>query len=103
VADAPAVEWLPHALAGRGEEELTVVWHSLFRQYLEPNDWEALQDAFARAAQADARRPIVWLSMEPGADHLVGVELSARTAPEQILASCDDHGPPVRWNRVGAD
>jgi hypothetical protein len=95
-----AADWLPDALAQRRNQELAVVWHSLFRQYLAPGEWDVLQDAFGQAAGAGPNRHIVWLSMEPSGERVAGVELTARTtpdAPARLLARCDDHGPPVRW------
>lgn len=102
VTARPAADWLPDALARGREEELTVIWHSLFRQYLAPEEWNALETAFRVGAEAGPHRPIVWLSMEPSSDHLASVALTARTAPgapAHLLARCGDHGPPVRWER----
>jgi hypothetical protein len=38
--------------------------------------------------------------MEPSDDHLARIRLAFRAdaeQPEQLLASCGDHGPPVHW------
>jgi hypothetical protein len=100
VATQDATAWLPAALARRLDDEVTVVWHSLVRQYVQQEHWQALESAFRRAVQQHPRAPLVWLSMEPGADHLTGMRLTARTAPDEpelLLATCHDHGPPTSW------
>jgi hypothetical protein len=79
------------------------VWHSLFRQYVPPQEWELLQQAFRRAVEAGGKqRPVIWLSMEPSHDPGANVQLALRTHPDETerhLAWCGDHGPPVRWEQ----
>jgi hypothetical protein len=89
-------------LAARRGGELTVIWHSVVRQYVPAQAWAAidrtLEDA-GRAATPDA--PLARLSMEPGDDPLAGFIVTARTWPGGItrrLATAGDHGPPVRWH-----
>lgn len=95
VSQGAAAEWLPQALADRHADELTVVWHSLVRQYVEPDEWGMIEEIL-RCADRD--RPVVRLGMEPGKDHLAGVRLTlAEPEGETLLADCGDHGPPVRW------
>ncbi|MEA2478399.1 MAG: hypothetical protein QOJ07_321 [Thermoleophilaceae bacterium] len=99
VTAAPAGSWLPGILAATGEPALTVVWHSLLRQYVDPAEWTALEAAFAQAPRD--RGPVVWVSMEPTDDHLRNVALTVRESPdgaERRLARCGDHGPPVVWD-----
>ncbi len=101
VVSAAAIDWLPDALARRRDGELTVVWHSIMRQYVEPAQWQALAVAFATALTQAPQRPIVWLGMEPIGIKL-GDELTVRDTPDgpvTRLAGCDDHGPPVVWAR----
>jgi hypothetical protein len=103
VAAESASDWLPRALAQARRTELTVVWHSLFRQYVEPETWDALQANFRDAVEADSSRSIVWLSMEPSSEYLASVELLVCTHPDDPptrLAWCGDHGPPVKWERA---
>ena len=103
VAAQPASAWLLHALQTREPHELTVIWQSIFRQYLEPGEWAAIEDVVFRAGSEDPSRPVVWLTMEPGEDHLARVRVALRGAPdweECLLAECGDHGPPVRWRHV---
>jgi hypothetical protein len=93
VALRPASEWLPEALAAH-HDELTVVWHSVMRQYVEAEEWAAIERAL------EGRRGVVRLSMEPTLDREVRMRLTAHDpvgAPEVLLAVCDDHGLPIRW------
>ena len=46
----PASTWLRDALATRRDGELTVVWHSIMRQYVEPEEWTAMIDYLAPSA-----------------------------------------------------
>lgn len=100
-----ASEWLPGALAGRRAGELTVVWHSLVRQYVEPEEWVALQSALREARAAAPELPIVRVGMEPDLDHLAAIELAIDEPGDASpirLAACGDHGPPVIWERSAA-
>jgi hypothetical protein len=100
VARERAREWLAHALAAARAEELIVIWHSLFRQYVGAEEWDELQRIFGRAIEAHPEARIVWLSMEPSCDHIAKLHLAVRTHPaeaEHVLARCDDHGMPISW------
>jgi hypothetical protein len=94
VAARPGSEWLPAVLADRREGELVVVWHSVIRQYVAPQEWAAIERALG------GRPEVVRLSMEPSnADH-ARMQLTVHEpadAPETTLAVCDDHGLPIRW------
>ncbi len=97
-----AREWLEGALDAAGEDQLTVVWQSIFRQYVGADEWAAIEDTMRPALHRDRRRPLVWLLMEPRDDHLARIRLTLRThpdEPERQLAWCGDHGPPVLWKR----
>ena len=99
-----AIDWLPDALSRRRDDELTVVWHSVMRQYVDPGEWQALLEAFGGALAANQERPIAWVGMEPKSGD-GGFEITLRTGADQAatrIASCDDHGPPVAWE-LGAD
>jgi hypothetical protein len=95
VVRAEASAWLSEMLERDVDGALTVVWHSVVRQYVAEEDWAAVQ-----AVLAGARAPIAVLSMEPSLAEIGRFELRARTGPgaeEQRLAWCGDHGPPVLW------
>ncbi|HUA49406.1 MAG TPA: DUF2332 domain-containing protein [Solirubrobacteraceae bacterium] len=87
-------EWLPEVLADRREGELVVVWHSVIRQYVAPEEWAAIERALGE------RPGVVRLSMEPSGAHHARMQLTVHEpahAPETVLAVCDDHGLPIRW------
>lgn len=87
-------EWLPGALAAAEDGELTVVWHSVMRQYVEPVEWEAIERAL------DGRPGVVRLSMEPDFTQRAPMRLTVHdpaASPARLLAVCDDHGLPIRW------
>jgi hypothetical protein len=90
-----ASEWLPGALGASGDGELTVVWHSVMRQYVEPEEWAAIERAL------DERPGVVRLSMEPSVDDHLGLQRLAfrqhPEGPETVLALAGDHGLPIRW------
>ena len=94
VAARPASDWLPEVLADRRDGELVVVWHSVMRQYVAPDEWAAIERALGE------RTGIVRLSMEPSSDHHARMQLTVHDpahATETVLAECDDHGLPIRW------
>ena len=96
---ARAIDWLPDALSRRRDGELTVVWHSVMRQYVDPGEWSALGTASDAAVAANSERPIVWAGMEPVSGG-GGFEIMLRTGADQAatrVAACNDHGPPVVW------
>ena len=95
IAAQPASEWLPGVLDARSDDELTVVWHSVMRQYVEPDEWAAIERAL------DEHPGVLRLSMEPNLeDHLGLQRLTVREHPhgrESVLARPGDHGLPIRW------
>jgi hypothetical protein len=106
-ADPPVVERLPASayldreLAQRSEGVTTVVWHSVVRQYLAPQERtvldELLRDA---AARASAAAPLAHLWLEPARGRGFRFELGLTTWPGRrtaVLADCQGHGPPVVW------
>lgn len=100
IARADAAAWLPQVLTGRRPDELTVIWQSVVRQYVDDDAWMAVAAAVRRAAQAKPEAPTAWLAMEPGEDHLAHMRVTLREPPderEHQLAWCGDHGPPVEW------
>jgi hypothetical protein len=95
-----AAHWLSQMLSSGRPGELTVIWHSLFRQYVVANERQVLDLMFRHAVERrPSDRPVVWLSMEPGSAEISNVELTLKIqdGEEYRLASCGDHGPPVCW------
>ena len=89
--------WLPEVLRAARGSELTVVWHSVMRQYVDPDEWAAIERTLSDAAGSS---PIARLSMEPASDRHAAMQLTVHDpagAPATRLAVCDDHGLPIRW------
>lgn len=104
IASRSAGRWLPDELARRGADELTVVWHSIVRQYVSDDEWAAVIEALREASAADPQRPIARVAMEPRRDHVIDFAVTLHGDPDgpgQTLARCGDHGPPVEWHRAG--
>ncbi|ONK16019.1 DUF2332 domain-containing protein [Streptomyces sp. MP131-18] len=83
---------------------LTVLWHSVMRQYVPAAEWAAVErelDRLARASGPDAGFAVV--SFEPS-DGGAEFRLSVRsgTGPVQMLATAHPHGLPARWPGPGA-
>jgi hypothetical protein len=94
VAVRRASEWLPEAMDAGSDDELTVVWHSVMRQYVDSEEWDAIERAL------EGRPSAVRLSMEPTLGPQLRMQLTVHDpigAPEVLLAVCDDHGLPIRW------
>lgn len=100
VEKADAGEWAERQLAALTPGHTTVLYHSVFWQYLT----DAVKDRVRRAAkgaadQASAEAPFAWLSMELNYDKGCA-ELSLRLWPggeKRLLADCDPHGKWIRW------
>ena len=95
VERAPASRWLRAVLSGA--QPAAVVMQSVMWQYLADAEREAIAAAIEDAGE---RAPLVWLTLEPGADATRHFELAARTFPggeRVLLARCSEHGPPVWW------
>ena len=94
---APASTWVAERLADLVDDDvLTVVWHSVTRLY-----WPAEETAAMTAAVDEARTriPLVHVAMEhdwpePGSGDDPGLPLV--TVDDDVLATCEHHGPPVR-------
>lgn len=104
VVRAGAAEFLRAELARRREGVLTVIWHSVVVQYMEPRE-RAEVDALLAAAGGEAREPLVRLALEPERA-AAGFSLRATTWPgstrgagplAEHWADCLGHGPPVSW------
>lgn len=104
VEELPASAFLARELAAPVPRVCTVVWQSVVRQYVDPDERvrldELLEDAGARST-ADA--PLARLTLEPealeGGRFRFLVEL--QTWPggtRELLADAQGHGPPVVWH-----
>ncbi len=97
-ADAPV--WTA-ARAAPVEGRATVVYHSVFWQYVPAEGQAALRAAIVRhAAAATASAPFAWLRMEPPEDLLALMEVRLTQWPggeDRLLAHVHPHGATVKW------
>jgi len=79
----------------------TVVFHSVFFQYMPADSQAALVETLAAfGARANADAPLAWLRMEPAADNPAMMELRLTLWPdggERLLATAHPHGAWVEW------
>jgi hypothetical protein len=81
----------------------TVVWHSIVRQYLSPEERQRVRDLLHSAgARATAQAPLAHLHLEPARGHrspprFQVVLTTWPGARRRVLAECEAHGPPVVW------
>ncbi|MCU1600047.1 MAG: hypothetical protein JWO22_756 [Frankiales bacterium] len=96
VEQAGALEFLTRELAASDDDLLTVVWHSVVWQYVDPAERKAVEELLATA-----ERRVVRVSLEPEAvDGSYVFRVHATTYPSGRrvhLADALGHGPPVRW------
>jgi hypothetical protein len=80
---------------------VTVVWHSVVRQYMEQAERDAVDELLAQAgAQATKDAPLAHLWLEPEQGPAPRFLVGARSWPggrARTLAACQGHGPPVVW------
>ncbi|MCW2665180.1 MAG: hypothetical protein JWN57_142 [Frankiales bacterium] len=103
VTGEPASAFLQRELAEPVPDAVTVVWQSVVRQYLAPDERERVTALLAQAgARASPEAPLAWLALEPeqvGAGEYA-FRLTLTTWPggeHRVLADCLGHGPPVTW------
>ena len=93
-----AVTWTRTQLREPRPGRATVIFHSVFWQYLSEQQQEELTDTIQEAgARATTRAPLAWLSMEPGKESF---EVRLTVWPdgkEKLVAIAGPHGSPVRW------
>ncbi len=79
----------------------TVIYHSVFWQYLPARTQEDLTTAIAALGEAaSAAAPLAWLRMEPRMENLAEMEVRLTLWPsgeERRLARCHPHGAWVEW------
>jgi hypothetical protein len=76
---------------------LTVVWHSVMRQYVPADEWArvaAASDRLARAATADAA--FAHLAFEPARGAAFALTVRHGAAPARVIALARPHGLPAR-------
>jgi hypothetical protein len=96
---ADACDWIETRLSEPADGVATVVFHSIFVQYLTVEGRARLlatiEEAGRRAGHA---APLAWLRMEPGGDRQTEVRLTLWPGGhERVLATAGFHGQPVRW------
>ena len=97
-ADAPAFAAL-HGAPRAGTA--TVVFHSIFFQYMPKASQDALVAAIeAHGAAATDAAPFAWVRLEPQLDNLKTIDVRLTQWPggrEQVLAESHPHATWVRW------
>jgi hypothetical protein len=105
VEAADAAEWTLARAAPR-DGVATVVFHSIFWQYLPTETKAALRAAIeAHGAAATAASPLAWLRMEPIDGQAFPIELRLTLWPgaeDRRLATVHAHGASVTWEARGA-
>jgi hypothetical protein len=100
VETADAAEWAV-ARAAPQAGVTTVLYHSIFWQYLPPQTQANIRDALnLHGARAAADAPLAWLRMEPVQGQMAPIELRLTIWPggeDRLLAHVHAHGAWVRW------
>jgi hypothetical protein len=100
VEAADAVDWTLASAAPKAGVA-TVVYHSIFWQYLPLRTQQALAEAVdIHGAAATSDAPLAWLRMEPAPGRLMPIELRLTLWPgggERRLAAVQAHGAWVEW------
>jgi len=101
VDTADAVEWLPEQLAEVRAGVATVVFHSVFWQYLSDGARASLRATLHEAgARARPDAPLAWLRLEPDPAVMTHPELRLTVWPggqERHLADAHFHLGPIHW------
>ncbi|MFC7487682.1 DUF2332 domain-containing protein [Knoellia sp. CPCC 206453] len=99
---APAAEWVQDQLAVPAPDGvLTVVWHSITRQY-----WPAAEYAAMLAAidEARSRMPLVRVALEdPTPLPTSGTWQPQVEVDDDVIAHCTYHGPPLNLTYTGPE
>jgi hypothetical protein len=100
VETADAVDWAAANAAPR-PGLATVVFHSVFFQYMPPASQAALVETLSRHGAAATREaPLVWLRMEPAGKATPIMDLRLTLWPggeERLLAHAHPHGAWIEW------
>lgn len=95
-----AAAFLERELATPRPGVVTVVWHSVVRQYVAPAERAAMDELLEQAGRSATREaPLAHVDLEPekGEPRFL---LGLRSRPggrRRVLAECQGHGPPVVW------
>jgi hypothetical protein len=104
VEAADAVTWTAR-MAGPAPGATTVIYHSVFWQYMPADSQAALRKTIEYlGVSATAEAPLAWLRMEPPPENAAGMELRLTLWPggeERVLADVHPHGAAVRWRSPG--
>ena len=96
---ADVTDWLPHQLAAPRPGQATVVYHSIFEEYLPEATRRSFHATLAEAgARATAEAPLFWIRLEPFPGNVsYGVRLTRWPGGEErLVATCLAHGSDVR-------
>ncbi|WP_374572979.1 DUF2332 domain-containing protein [Phenylobacterium sp.] len=97
---ADAVAWTRERVAPRAGRA-TVLFHSVFWQYMPAESQAALAAAIADVgARAGAEAPFAWLRMEPAPPSMAAMEVRLTLWPageDRVLAEVHPHGAWVKW------
>ncbi|MGH6997745.1 MAG: DUF2332 family protein, partial [Phenylobacterium sp.] len=100
VETADAVEWTARS-AAPAPGAASVVYHSVFWQYMPAESQAALRQAIEYlGASATNDAPLAWLRMEPPPENMAIMEVRLTMWPggeERILAVVHAHGASARW------
>lgn len=100
VEAADAVDWTRRHVEPRAGA-VTVLFHSVFWQYMPADSQAALTDVIAAiGAKATDDAPFAWLRMEPKPDDMATMELRLGLWPrgaDRRLATVHPHGAWVEW------
>jgi hypothetical protein len=93
-----APEWLEQQLTADTTGTATVVFHSIFMQYLtEADRQKTIELLHGAGAEATTAAPLAWLRMEPAGDH-ADVHLTMWPGGEErLIAHSGYHGANVQW------
>jgi hypothetical protein len=101
VETADAAAWAAER-AAPAEGVATVVYHSIFWQYLPAETQAALRAALAHhGAKATSASPLAWLRMEPPDGRAIPIELTLTLWPggeTRRLATVHAHGASIDWS-----
>lgn len=100
VEAADAVAWTARVAAPQ-VGAVTVLYHSVFWQYMPPESQSALAHVITHhGAKATPDAPFAWLRMEPAPDNMAVMEVRLTMWPDgedRLLAQVHPHGTWVKW------